>query len=177
MPLTCLAVLGAPEAGGDALLQGVYTYAEVGAPPAQLTAMPACVPIVGDLREPLLLPEGCRINILISQDAALSAKSIAGGTVAVPAGSARLAGGQWSYTTSRMEGKVCPDGTLTSATDTVTFDAHSLTGMRTTTWTARCGLQPGMTKQPFTLTYVGPAPVEIDSQPLQCEPGGLRHCS
>lgn len=171
------AVAAVAPAHADEIPDGTYTYTEPDVPSAQWTVMPVCTPIVGDLREPLLLPAGCVLRIAVSQSVEASAKSIASGVVTVPSGSARRVGGQWSYTTPSGEGKVCPDGTRETATDTVSFDGGTLSGVRTTTWTAVCGLAPGLTKRSFTLVRVGPTPFPIERQPLSCDPGGLRQCS
>lgn len=123
---------------------------------------PSCVPVVGDLREPLYLPVGCRLKISPS--------------VGLSGGDARLVGGQWAFSRPRQEGIRCADGSWEATVETVKFDDVTLTGTSNVSHTGACGTAPGIITTPFTLAYVGPLPIPVDQYPLICEPGGLRRC-
>jgi len=62
----------------------------------------------------------------------------------------------------------CPDGTTAASTDTYAFDDVSLTGTHTNIHGDICGLQPAMTKTPFTLAFQGPLASPVDRYPLDC---------
>ncbi len=92
----------AAPAQAEPVMQGVYTYTQDGMDPQTFTVFPSCVPVVGDLREPLELAVACRLHVATS-------KGIKGGD-------ARLTGGQWTYSTSSLEGMQCPDGSWAPTT-------------------------------------------------------------
>ncbi len=91
-------------------------------------------------------------------------------------GWAVLTNGMWTLEIRQNDQLVCPDGSLESEDDTYAFTSPdpngppNLTGTHTDLHPAVCGLQPGMQKNPFSLTYIGPLqhPV-IDRFPLQCD--------
>ncbi|ADT98852.1 MULTISPECIES: hypothetical protein [Mycolicibacterium] len=148
-----------PAAADTPVMQGDYTYVDEGRT-GTWTIFPTCVPIVGDLREPLYLPVGCTLHVTPS-----------GG---VRGGDARLTGGLWTYTTNNREGLQCPDGSWAPTTEDVSFNETS--GTRRITHAGACGLQPGIIDVPFTLSFKAPLPIPVDQYPLICEPGGLRRC-
>jgi hypothetical protein len=163
---TCASValgFASPARADQQVLEGVYTYVQEGGPTGTFTIWPTCVPTVGDLREPLLLPVACTLHVETTRD--------------FPAGAARLTEGVWAYTTSKKEGMQCPDGSWARINETVEFDTNTMTGTRTAFHNADCGLAPGTVKANFTLAYKEPLPFPIERYPLDCEPGGLRRCS
>jgi hypothetical protein len=146
------------------LLEGVYTYTQPDGLTGEVTIHPSCVPVVGDLREPLYLPVGCRMWVQPFDG--------------IQGGQARLANGVWAYTTAVQDGLTCPDGSAAPIVETYEFNTDTMAGTRTTTNTPACdGAMPAnMIKTPFTLAYKGPLGIPVDKYPLICEPGGLRRC-
>ena len=69
---------------------------------------------------------------------------------------------------AKENGVACPDGTTAASTDTYAFDDVSLTGTHTSIHGDICGLQPAMTKTPFTLAFQGPLASPVDRYPLDC---------
>ena len=51
--LACAALGFAGPAQADQVMQGVYTYTPEQGPSGEYQIYPSCVPVVGDLREPL----------------------------------------------------------------------------------------------------------------------------
>lgn len=158
-----LGVAGPAQA--EPVMQGVYTYTQEGLGAETWTVYPSCVPTVGDLREPLELAVACRLHVAAS-----------GGS---RGGDARLTGGQWTYSTSVMEGIQCADGSWAPITETYKFDDIAMRGTRSVANNAACGgtLAPAIHTFPFTLAYKEPLKTQVDVYPLDCEPGGLRWCT
>ncbi|MGE2730296.1 hypothetical protein ACQI4F_12505 [Mycolicibacterium vaccae] len=156
------AVGAAVPAQAADVMEGVYTYTPEDGKPGTWTIYPTCVPVVGDLREPLYLPVACTLHVAGSQGA--------------PGGDATLVGGLWSFTTPNGQGMKCPDGQWAPTVDTISFDNVTMSGTRSISHNGNCGLQPGIIKSPFTLAYQGPLALPVDRYPLICEPGGLRRC-
>ncbi|OBK72940.1 hypothetical protein [Mycobacterium sp. 1274761.0] len=162
----------AGPAAADQVMEGLYKFSAPGLPEATWTIYPLCVPTVGDLRVPLELPVACTLKVVSAtkNESTFELNSLNWG------GDAHLTGGQWTLTTHKDEGFLCPDGSRESSVDTYKFDDVTLTGEHTSTHTAVCGVQPGMTKTPFTLAFDKPLPIPVDRYPLVCEPAGLRLC-
>lgn len=157
------AALGLPApAQADQVMEGIYTYTPAEGQSGTWTIYPSCVPVVGDLREPLYLPVGCRLHV--------------GPSRGLTGGDARLVSGRWSFTTPKSEGMQCPDGSWRPTVETFTFDDVTLTGTRAVSHRGNCGLPPGIVETPFTLAFKEPLPMPVDRYPLICEPGGLRRC-
>jgi hypothetical protein len=158
------AALGfAGPAHADQVVEGVYTYTPEHGDSATYTIYPSCVPVVGDLREPLNLPVACRLNMSPSSNNLLG-------------GAARLTGGVWVWSGPESKGLQCPDGSWAPTIETMKFDDLTMTGTRNIAHTDVCGLQPGIITVPFTMTYQGPLPLPVEQYPLYCEPAGLRIC-
>ncbi|GAB5897367.1 hypothetical protein OKHIL_31740 [Mycolicibacterium mageritense] len=153
----------AGPAQAEPVMEGVYTYTQEGAGPQTFTVYPSCVPVVGDLREPLELAVACRLHVETSRG--------------IKGGDARLADGQWTYSTSVLEGIQCSDGSWAPITETYRFDDVTLTGTRSVANNADCGLAPAIHNFPFTLKFDRPLPIPVKRYPLDCEPGGLRWCT
>jgi hypothetical protein len=83
-------------------------------------------------------------------------------------GRARLTGQQWTFKIDIADGLSCPGGGTAPSTETYAFDDGSLTGTHTSLHGAVCGMQPAMSKQPFSLALVGPPPSPVQRYPLQC---------
>jgi hypothetical protein len=162
----------ASPASADQVMEGIYTFNAEGMPPAEWTIYPICVPTVGDLREPLELPVACTLKVV----SATNNKSTFVLTNLNWGGDARLTEGQWTLTTRKEEGMQCPDGGTAPTVDTYKFDDATLTGTHTSLNTTICGVQAGMTKAPFTLSFLRPLPIPVDKYPLVCEPAGNRLC-
>jgi hypothetical protein len=156
----------------DQVMEGNYTFTTPGQPSATWTIYPICVPTVGDLRVPLELPVACTLKVI----SAAAGKQTFELNNLNWGGDAKLTGGMWTLTTNKADGLMCPDGTTAPTVDTYKFDDVTLTGTHTSLHTAVCGVQPGMTKEPFTLAFAEPLPIPVDRYPLVCEPAGLRHC-
>ena len=161
--LTCAALGLAGPAQADQVMEGAYNYTPQEGQSGTWEIWPSCVPVVGDLREPLNLPVACRLHV--------------SGSEGVPGGDAIPVGGAWGFTTPKKEGMQCPDGSWAPTVETVRFDDLTMTGTRTITHADVCGLQPGLVRIPFTLSYKGPLPIPVERYPLYCEPAGLRICA
>lgn len=148
-----------PAQADTPVMQGVYNYVSEGQK-GTYSFYPSCVPVVGDLREPLYLPVGCQLHVAPS--------------IGLTGGDARLVGGLWSFTTPKKEGMQCPDGSWEPTVEIVKFNETS--GTRSITHTGNCGMPPGIIDIPFTLSFKEPLPIPVDQYPLICEPGGLRRC-
>jgi hypothetical protein len=142
--------------------EGVYTVDIAGQGTTTWEIYPICVPTVGDLREPLLLPVACRLKV----------------TPAGRGGSeANQTGGRWTFMTNALEAiRKCPDGTEAKQDEIYSFDGVTLVGSLKVIHGAVCGEQPGMVEVPLTLTFKEPLPIPVTDYPLICEPGGLRRC-
>jgi hypothetical protein len=148
------------------VLEGVYTYTQPGAPLYNWTIYPTCVPVVGDLRVALYLPVGCVLHV--TSDRENSGESFGG--------DARLVSDRWTFTVNNPSGVSCPDGSKKQSLDVYSFDAATMSGTKTISYSEECGLQPDLIKQPFTIAYQKPLPIPVDRYPLLCDPGGLRRC-
>jgi hypothetical protein len=160
--LTCAGLGFAGPAQADQLLEGVYAYTPEQGPSGEYQIYPSCVPVVGDLREPLNLPVACRLH-MTAPDGLI-------------AGDARLTGGVWEWTKRNNRGMQCPDGSWEATQETMKFDDLTMSGTRNIAHTGDCGLQPGIITIPFTMSYKGPLPMPVEQYPLYCEPAGLRIC-
>lgn len=167
-----LCVLAPPTtASADQVMQGVYNYVQDGANPTTWTISPSCVPVVGDLREPLYLPVACTLII-----AASTPSTGDGAGKDTYAGNAKLTNNLWTFSFQRPDGLVCPDGSTAAAMDMYQFDDQTLSGTRTVSYGPTCGLQANLIKTPFTLQFKEPLAAPVEPYPLDCEPAGLRIC-
>ncbi|GAC1404408.1 MAG: hypothetical protein NVSMB60_22860 [Mycobacterium sp.] len=160
--VACASLGLAGPAHADQLLQGVYTYTPQQGVSGTYQIWPSCVPVVGDLREPLNLPVACRLHVIPSEG--------------LTGGDANLVGGIWELSSLKPDGMKCPDGSSASTIETIKLDDTTMTGTREIRHTDVCGLQPGIISIPFTLSYQGPLPIPVEQYPLYCEPAGLRIC-
>jgi hypothetical protein len=158
----CVALGFAGPTHADQVIEDVYNSTPQDGDSGSWEIWPSCVPVVGDLREPLNLPVACRLHMSPSTGHA--------------GGDAILTGGLWQFSTPKKEGMQCPDGSWAPTVETFKFDDLTLTGTRTIAHNDVCGLQPGIISIPFTMSYKGPLPNPVEQYPLYCEPGGLRRC-
>lgn len=157
-------------ASADQLMQGFYSYFQEGVGPTTWKINPLCAVVVGDLREPLYLPVGCKLYVAGSTPSdGVTPKDAYGGN-------AVLTNNLWTFTVPRPEGLTCPDGSKGPTVETYQFDDLTMTGTKTVSYGPQCGVQANLTKYPFTLAYTGPLEIPVDPYPLDCDPGGLRRC-
>jgi hypothetical protein len=83
-------------------------------------------------------------------------------------GRARLSSVLWTFKLDQADGVSCPGGGTAPSTETYSFDDATMTGTHTSLHNAECGLEPSMSKQPFSLQLVGPPPSPIQRYPLYC---------
>lgn len=162
----------ASPASADQTMQGYYTYSAPGGPPARWTIYPVCVPVVGDLRQPLELPVACTLHVVSATNKSTTHEL----ELLNWGGDAHLTGGIWKVIVNRSDGFQCPDGSTAPLLRTYEFDDATLTGTLTATNNAGCGVPAAMTKTPFTLAPDGPLPIPDEQYPLVCEPAGNRLC-
>ncbi|WP_422746345.1 hypothetical protein ACN27E_01915 [Mycobacterium sp. WMMD1722] len=154
-----------PAQAESQVIDGVFTYTQPDGLTADWTIYPTCVPVVGDLREPLYLPVGCVLHVESNSPG-------------ITGGAARLTNGLWTYQVSNLEGLTCPDGSTEPIRETVEFSTDTMSGTRTTLHPPACNdtVPAAMIKTPFTIARIGNTPLPVDNYPLICEPGGLRRC-
>jgi hypothetical protein len=152
--------MASPAEGDVAVLEGTYRVTGDGMPPSRWTVVPKCMPTVGDLRVPLYLPVGCRLNVSIEQ----------GPTIA-----AVMVNGLWSMSLADHKMTACPDGTFGAGKRIYAFS--DVGGTVTTIHDAACDAPASTEDRPFSLAFESPLPFPLDRTPLVCEPGGLRRCS
>jgi hypothetical protein len=164
----CAALLsaGAAQAQGDVkapgVPEGVYTVNIGGQGTTTWEIYPICVPTVGDLRQPLLLPVACRLKVTPAGRGGAEAVQI---------------GGRWSFTANTFDAvRTCPDGSTAQQQEIYSFDGVTLVGSLKVIHGEVCGEQPGMVEVPLTLAFKQPLPIPVTDYPLICEPGGLRRC-
>ena len=163
---TALGVAGPVQAQGPAaraagVLEGVYDVNIDGQAQSTWEIWPICVPTVGDLREPLLLPVACTLKVGPSNLAGCEA---------------HMVNGQWQMQYDDNAGRTCPDGSTAPQQTLFRFDANNLTGQMKVLHGDECGDAPAMVVAPLTLKFNRPLTIPVTEYPLQCEPGGLRRC-
>jgi hypothetical protein len=121
---------------------------------------PVCVPTVGDLREPLLLPVACRLHIT---------------PASLPAAEAVMIDNQWQFGFDYLP-RTCPDGSEAPQQTIYRFDPFSMVGTMKVIHGDECGDAPAMFTAPLTMSFNAPPPKPITEYPLLCEPGGIRRC-
>jgi hypothetical protein len=141
--------------------EGVYTVNIDGQATTTWEIYPICVPTVGDLREPLLLPVACRLKVTPDRQ---------------PGAEAVMVGNQWQFVYDEADGRTCPDGTRAPQTTIYRFDPFSWVGSMKVLHGAECGDQPAMAVVPLTMSFARPLDIPVTDYPLICEPGGLRRC-
>ncbi|MGH3971176.1 MAG: hypothetical protein ACRDTV_24500 [Mycobacterium sp.] len=148
---------------------GIYTFSEAGVPAgtwkiSALCDAPSRQRAIPDFTDPVIAADLCALNVVATTPRAISlAEKGANYT-----GRARLTSDLWTFQVSKANGVSCPDGSTAASTDNYAFEDVSLAGTHTSIHGAVCGLQPGMTKTPFTLAFKGPLPAPVQRYPLDC---------
>ncbi len=141
--------------------EGVYTVNIDGQASTTWEIYPICVPTVGDLREPLLLPVACRLKVTPNGQ---------------PGAEATMTDGRWTFVYDTIDGRTCPDGTTAPQKTIYAFDPYVWTGTMTVMHGGECNDQAAMVKVPFNMAFKEPLAIPVTDYPLICEPGGLRRC-
>ncbi|BBZ50828.1 hypothetical protein H7H82_20865 [Mycobacterium heidelbergense] len=117
-----------------------------------------------DYSNPDIMADFCALNVVSATSEQIGHQD----KVQNFSGRARLVSGLWTFQAKIPEGVSCPGGGTAASTETYAFDNETLSGTHTSLHGAECGLEPSMTKQPFSLVLVGPAPSPVQRYPLQC---------
>lgn len=128
-------------------ITGVYDFHSPDSPMETWVIYSTCVPM------------GCTLHISTTVPR----------TAIEKAGDFRLTNGLWASTLPWPTGTKCADGTSDYSMETYAFDSQTLQGTHTTSHAAVCGLEPALSKKPFTLTYVAPTPIPNNEHPLFCD--------
>lgn len=150
-----------PAAHAPGVLEGVYYVNIDGQATTTWTISPICVPTVGDLRDPLLLPIACRLKVAPFRQ---------------PGGDAKMVRGQWQLEYREADGRTCPDGSKAPQEVIYRFDPYTMAGEMKVMTGDECGGQPAMVVAPLTMSLRAPLSTPVTEYPLICEPGGLRRC-
>ncbi len=162
----------APAASADLVppADGYYTYNEPGKPTGQWDLAAVCMQANGtraqqDYTDTTIQTQGCIVNVNLTT----AKNATPDENLLNTSGRARLTNGLWTFTQPFLSGMVCPDGSKAPLIETFAFDGATLAGTRTITWNAVCGMQPGMTKTNFSLSFNGPLqPPVVDRFPDNC---------
>jgi hypothetical protein len=152
---------------------GFYRLTEAGTNAVTWKVTALCDPIsrqraIPDFTDPVIAADLCALNVVSTTPRVITRQE----KMANFNGRARLTSDLWTFDIPNPEGVSCPDGSSAASTDTYAFDDVSLTGTHTSIHADVCGLQPAMTKTPFTLAFQGPLPNPIERYPLECDPIG-----
>lgn len=173
--ISCAVAIGiALESGNPARAvgppaDGNYTFNQAGVSGVTWTVTALCDQVNGsryykDYSNPDIQADFCSLNIVSTTDEQISRQDKLGNY----SGRARLVGQRWTFKVDVADGVSCPGGGTGTSTETYAFDNDTLTGTHTSLHGAVCGLQPSMSKQPFSLALNGPPPSPIQRYPLQC---------
>ena len=168
--------LAAPASAILPPVDGYYTFQQDGLPRARWTMQSICIQPNGTRAQPDYTDEtiktlGCDVIVGSDTPSLLTREE----HLVNFAGRAKLTSDLWTFQITQDEGLACPDGSFAPTTDTYAFTAPdpngppNLTGTHTSIHGAVCGLQPGMTKTPFTLTFTDVLnPAVISRYPALC---------
>jgi len=148
---------------------GMYSFTEAGVPSATwkidaLCDAPSRQRAIPDFTDPVVAADLCALNVSSTTPRVISRQE----KLANYVGRARLTSDLWTLQVPKPDGVLCPDGTTAASTETYAFDDVSLTGTHTSIHSDVCGMQPAMTKTPFTLAFQGPLPAPVERYPLDC---------
>jgi hypothetical protein len=148
---------------------GNYTFNQAGVSGVTWTVTALCDQVNGsryykDYSNPDIQADFCALNVVSTTDEQISRQD----KVQNYSGRARLVSQRWTFQVNVADGVSCPGGGTGASTETYAFDNDTLTGTHTSLHGAVCGLQPAMSKQPFSLALNGPPPSPIQRYPLQC---------
>jgi hypothetical protein len=169
-----MAIVAASTAGPAKALgpppDGMYSFTEAGVPASTWKVLALCdAPsrqrAIPDFTDPVIAADLCALNVTsTTARAPISHQE----KMANYTGRARLTSDLWTFQVPKSDGVACPDGTTAASTETYAFDDVSLSGTHTSIHDEVCGLQPAMTKTPFTLAFQGPLPNPVERYPLDC---------
>jgi hypothetical protein len=142
-----LGLASASPASAQDPLSGLYTYQQAGQPPLTWTIYPTCV------------PAGCVLH--------LSSGPATGGAN-VYGGEAKLVNDRWMFGWDDPAGLSCPDGSKAPVRYAYTLDDKTLTGTKTTMHAQVCGMEPAMTREPFTLAFQRALDIPLELYPYMC---------
>jgi hypothetical protein len=168
MTLVALGTASPAEALGPPP-DGMYSFSEAGVPSATwkiaaLCDAPSRQRAIPDFTDPVIAADLCALNVTSSTPRVISRQE----KLANYTGRARLTSDLWTFQIVKANGLSCPDGSTAPSTDTYAFDDVSLAGTHTSIHADVCGLQPAMTKTPFTLAFQSPLPNPVERYPLDC---------
>jgi hypothetical protein len=148
---------------------GNYTFNQAGVSGVTWTITALCDQVNGsryykDYSNPDIQADFCALNIVSATSEQISRQD----QLQNYGGRARLVSGLWTFQATLDGGVSCPGGGTAPSTETYAFDDGTLSGTHTSLHGAECGLQPAMSKQPFSLQLAGPPPSPIQRYPLQC---------
>jgi hypothetical protein len=148
---------------------GNYSFNQAGVSGVTWTVTTLCDQVNGsrywaDYSNPLIAANFCALNIVSATDEQISRQD----KLQNYSGRARLVSQRWTFKVDVADGVSCPGGGTAASTETYAFDDETLTGTHTSLHGPECGLEPAMSKQPFTLALVGPPPSPIQRYPLRC---------
>lgn len=148
---------------------GIYTFSEAGVPAvtwkiSALCNAPSRQRAIPDFTDPVIWADLCALNVVSTTPRMISPAE----KLANYSGRARLTSDLWTFQVPKANGVSCPDGSTAASTDTYAFDDVTLAGTHTSIHGPVCGLQPGMTKTPFSLAFQSPLPVPVERYPLNC---------
>jgi hypothetical protein len=153
----------APPADGN------YTFNQAGVPPATWKLSALCDQVNGsrfyqDYANPIIQADFCIVNVVSSTESNIQRAE----KLQNYSGRARLVNGLWTFQVKQDAGVLCPDGSTAQSTETYAFDDETMTGTHTSLHGDVCGLQPAMTKTPFSLQFVAPLDPPVERYPLYC---------
>ncbi len=160
---------GEPASAVAPPADGKYTFNQAGVSGVTWTVTALCDQVNGsryykDYSNPDIMADFCALNVVSSTPEQIGRKD----KLQNYSGRARLVSGLWTFKVDVADGVSCPDGGTGASSETYAFDNETLAGTHTTLHGAVCGLQPAMSKQPFSLQLVGPPPSPIQRYPLYC---------
>lgn len=153
----------APPADGN------YSFNQAGASGVTWLVSALCDQVNGsryykDYDNPAIMADFCILNVVSSTSEQISRQD----KIQNYSGRARLVSGLWTFQVNVADGVSCPGGGAAASTETYAFDNETLAGTHTTLHGAECGLEPSMSKQPFSLVLTGPPPSPVERYPLRC---------
>ncbi len=172
----CSAVaLGIAQESGDPASavapppDGTYSFNQAGVSGVTWTITALCDQPSGtrnqaDYSDPVTFAFHCALNVVSSTSEQITRAD----KLQNFNGRARLSSVLWTFEVNQADGVSCPDGSTAPSTQTYAFDDATLTGTHTSLHGAVCGMQPSMSKQPFSLQLIGPPPSPIQRYPLYC---------
>jgi hypothetical protein len=148
---------------------GNYTLNEAGVSGVTWTISALCDQPNGtrnmnDYSDPIVWAMNCALNVVSATPEQITLKDQQQNF----SGRARMSSMLWTFSVNKSNGVVCPDGSTETSSETYAFSDETMTGTHTIMHGAVCGMQPSMTKRPFSLQQTGPPPSPIQRYPLQC---------